>query len=270
MHYDQQPTPAREYVGRILAYFRQQAGLTQAELGRRIYCTDSLVAHMEKGRRPAAQPWLDRADNVLGAGGLLSAAMDLLSYDRNTPLESAHPELHIDVAAMHHWATHIVPDLLQTPEYAREIRRHQLPPLTSQDIDKALANLDRQQKVLHTTPRPTLNFILDEAVLRRRVGGRTVMRAQIDHLLACAELPYLTIQLAPLDHGCYPGLTRPTTLIHTPTDRTLVFVEGYDGTAHIRERERVISLTEHYNLIRTHALPPAQTAVALRKIADEL
>jgi transcriptional regulator with XRE-family HTH domain len=270
MAYDAQPTPAREYVGRILAYFRQQAGMTQAELGRRIYCTDSLIAHMEKGRRPAAQPWLDRADNVLGAGGLLSAAMDLLSYDRHTPIEYAHPELHVEASAIHHWATHIVPDLLQTPDYAREIRRHQLPPLTADDLDKALETLAHQQRLLDRTPTPTLNFVLDEAVLRRRIGSREVMRAQIHHLLDCAERPHLTIQLTPLDHGCYPGLTRPTTLVHTPTDRTLVYVDGYDGTAHIRERERVISLTEHYNLIRTHALPPVQTTVLLHKIAEEL
>jgi transcriptional regulator with XRE-family HTH domain len=265
------PPPARRYVGEMIRHYRIKAGLTQRQFAGAIYCTDSLVAHIEAGRRTATPDWLARADAILQAEGLLLGATLLLANQRHIPGEHTHPELDIETpAALHYWAIHTIPDLLRIPDYARAMLRVHLPPLSGEDIEQALKVLADRQSLLDREPRPSLSYVLDEALLRRRVGGPDVMKRQLLQLLACADAPHLTLQVAPLDSEHYPGLDTATTIAETPGKATLAYLDIDRSTTVVDQPDEVAVLARHLALIRAHALPPRQSAALIRRLADEL
>jgi transcriptional regulator with XRE-family HTH domain len=117
--------------------------------------------------------------------------------------------------------TLVIPGLLQTEEYAREVvKAYSTPSLSDTDIDDRVAARMDQQSLLDREGRPELYFMIDEAALRRWVGGPDVMRNQLEQLKKLSERPRLTIQVLPFRHGAHGGLRGPFQILE--------FAEGED------------------------------------------
>ncbi|MFF5297267.1 helix-turn-helix domain-containing protein [Paractinoplanes globisporus] len=122
--------------------------------------------------------------------------------------------------------TLLIPGLLQTEEYAREvITSYSTPDLSSEDIDDRVAARMDQQGLLDREDRPELYFMIDEAALRRWVGGPEVMRNQLDRLKKRAEADRLTIQVLPFELGVHGGIRGPFQILE--------FAEGEDYVLYI-------------------------------------
>jgi hypothetical protein len=116
---------------------------------------------------------------------------------------------------IHAYDTHLIHGLLQTPDYARGLLRRARPELLDHEIDQLVEWRMRRQDVLtRYDPHPlVLVAIMDEAALRRAIGGADVMRAQLEHLLTSASEPNVTLHVMPDAMGAHAGLTGPLAIL---------------------------------------------------------
>jgi transcriptional regulator with XRE-family HTH domain len=164
-----------------------------------------------------------------------------------------------------------VPGLLQTEDYARAVIRGGLPAASDEQVEnRVMARMERQA-VLTTESPPQLWAIMDEAAVRRLVGGRTVMREQLSRLRDAAALPNVTVQVIPYDAGAHPGMPGSFIVLDFPDapDQSLVYLDSMAGDLFLEdaaEIRRYILIFEH---LRAAALRPDQSTSLMAAIAQE-
>ncbi|WP_214402643.1 helix-turn-helix domain-containing protein [Pseudonocardia lacus] len=123
----------------------------------------------------------------------------------------------------------VVPGTLQTEEYSRALLKGY--GRSAKAIDRVLESRRDRQEVLERDPAPELSFMLDEAILRRQVGGPGVMRNQFNRLLELSERPNITIRIIPFEVGAYEALRGPFVLLEFPeaSDPDVVYLEYSRG-----------------------------------------
>jgi len=140
----------------------------------------------------------------------------------------------------------VVPGLLQTEEYARALMSvHELGP---EKTERFVGSRRVRQELLDRADAPELSFVVDESVLLRAVGGRAVMRAQLQRLLDLAERPHVAIRVLPLALGEHVGLRGPFVLLKFDgtNDPDVVYIEQRRGDALFQDEVEVI--TNHQRL----------------------
>ncbi|MEO3795214.1 helix-turn-helix transcriptional regulator [Nonomuraea sp. B10E15] len=201
----QPPPPETPSYGVVLKNARTAAGLSQVALGNILSCSESLIGLVERGQRKPTKSFTIAVESALGLNG------DLFRLLPNTRVMSVPkwfsewPAVEENAHTIRTWQPLVVPGLLQTPRYARAILAAE-PGATEQWVEEAVETRLRRQSVFERTDPPMYWALLDECVLLRPVGGKEVMREQLEHLLAMAERPNISIQVVPLDVGATAGL----------------------------------------------------------------
>ncbi|WUS95802.1 helix-turn-helix domain-containing protein [Streptomyces sp. NBC_00708] len=157
--------------------------------------------------------------------------------------------------------TSVVPGLLQTADYARAVTRAALDGLPSGQLDSLVEVRLTRQGVLRNDPPLRLSAVLDEAVLRREVGGRRVMREQLRHLARVAQLPHVQLQLLPFSVGGYVSLTSPFVIFSFPTasDLDVVVLDHLTSSLYLERKEDLAAYSSAFRTLQTHALSPEHT-----------
>lgn len=248
---------------------RIAAGLTQAELGEKAYVVGSRITQIERasGARPTFE--LTRAlDDALGADGLL---VDLLPYVHR----EAFPDwsrrfiaLSERAVSIGQYAAHVVPGLLQTEEYARAVLSLDVMLSGEEQLEERVAARLGRQDRLRSPDRPELWVVLDEAVLRRPVGGRNVMRGQLTRLLEAAAEPHITVQVLPFDQGGHGAMGGSLTVLTLPDGTEAAYTEGADYGQLIEEPAEVKRYAEIYDRLRAAALPPLMSLDMIRSVLE--
>lgn len=166
----------------------------------------------------------------------------------------------------------MVPGLLQTEEYARAVIRGGPQELARDEVEGRVEVRMTRQHVLASDERPQLWAILDESVIRRVVGGPTVMHAQLEHLLAVGEQARTTIQIVPYGAGPHPGLAGPFLILGfaESSEPDVVYLETVGGNLYVDKPEEVRLYATAFDHLRAAALSPAETRVMLRAAVDEV
>jgi hypothetical protein len=164
-----------------------------------------------------------------------------------------------------------VPGLLQTEAYARAQLRGTLPTASEDEIESRVTARTGRQAVLVKDEAPKLWAIIDEAALRRAVGGRDVMRGQVARLLEARSLPNVTIQAIPFGSGAHPGMDGAFVILNFPDgdDPSIVYIESAAGGLFLEEAaelRRYILMFEH---LRAAASGLDATASLLEAIISE-
>lgn len=154
--------------------------------------------------------------------------------------------------------TSVVPGLLQTADYARAVTRASLDGLPMRPVGLAGGGAARPAGVLRTDPPLRLTAVLDEAVLRREVGGRLVMRNQLRHLIRVAQLPHVELQLMPFSVGGYMGLTGPFVIFSFPntSDLDVVVLDHLTSSLYLERKEDLEAYSSAFCTMQAHALSP--------------
>jgi transcriptional regulator with XRE-family HTH domain len=152
--------------------------------------------------------------------------------------------------------TSVVPGLLQTPDYARAVTRAAVGPLEDAKLDTLVEVRLARQDVLRGDPPLTLSAVLDEAVLRREIGGPGVMARQLRRLLEAARLPQVRLQVLPFAAGAHIGITGPFVIFSFPTrsDLDVVVLDHLTSSLHLERKEDLVAYTEAFDTLRSHAL----------------
>lgn len=166
----------------------------------------------------------------------------------------------------------LIPGILQTEDYARAVIRSYYEEGPGSDQQRALVELRTQrEKLFDGDNPPSFIFVLDEAVIRRPVGGSSVMHRQLRRLLEVAEKPNITVDVVPFSVGLHPGMKGSFKVIEfaDPQDRDIVFLEGPRGDIISDEPAETSSYKEIFERLRKVSLGPRDSLTYIAKIADE-
>lgn len=227
--------------GQVLRQLRDERGWTQDELGARMGCSGTHVSAVETGRRPPTPRFARSADRAFGTAEKFQRMLRAIA---NTALLEGFPEYvrqEVRAAEIRLFELGIVPGLLQTAEYAAAIAMGAVRrgAITEQQAEERLALLAERQASLERTPPPLVYAVLDESCIRRPVGGAGVMGAQLDKLVAFAELPSTVFQVAPFDLGERRAFDLPVTLLMLP-DRSYIAYSESAQQAHLERNNAVV------------------------------
>ncbi|MEU4920124.1 helix-turn-helix transcriptional regulator [Streptomyces parvus] len=255
--------------GSRLRKLRVAAGLTQAEVGALAHVVSSRIAQLE--RATGAKPTLELTrvlDKELVADDLLIDLWPYVYREAYPDWSRAFIAYSARAAVIREYASHVVPGLLQTPEYARALLSVGHTLRDAEHLEERLAaRLDRQVRL--TGPdRPELWIILDEAVLRRPVGGAAVMRGQLEKLLRMAEEPNVTIQVLPFDQGAHGSLGGSLTVLVMPDGTEVAYTEGAHYGQLTEEPDEVERFVLTYDQLRAMALPPLMSLAMIRSVLE--
>lgn len=169
--------------------------------------------------------------------------------------------------------TVFVPGILQTEDYAHTVIQDYYNERPRPDKMSALVELRvRREELLDSVDPPSFQFVLDEAVVRRLVGGSTVMRRQLRRLIELAMRPHITVALIPFSVGLHPGLRGPFEIVEPadPSDRDIVFLEGSQADIIRDNPEETLSYRENFEGLIRASLGPEDSRARLVRIADEM
>ncbi|MCQ0021733.1 helix-turn-helix domain-containing protein [Streptomyces somaliensis DSM 40738] len=255
--------------GRQLKLLRDRAGMDRAKFGSLTGYSASTIASFEQGRRIPPPRFIDRADELLEAGGVLSAGKEEVARAQYPAFFRDAARLEAEAVELHVYANQAVPGLLQTEEYARAIFMMMRPPMDDELIEQRVSARLARQEILSGRDAPLASFVVDEAVLRRPIGGREVLRGQLEHVLLTRERRNVEIQVMPLDREENAGMAGPFTLIETKEGRRIAYVEVQNVSRLQTERDRVRALEAKYGIIRAQALTPRESLAYIEKLLGE-
>ncbi|MFF8959871.1 helix-turn-helix domain-containing protein [Streptomyces sp. NPDC014894] len=157
--------------------------------------------------------------------------------------------------------TSVVPGLLQTPEYARAVTRATLTELPEESVASLAEVRIARQAVLRAEPPPELSVLVDEAALRREIGGPRVMREQLRALSAAAELPQVRLQVVPFSAGGYAGLAGSFVIFSFPntSDLDVVVLDHLTSSLYLERAEDLAVYGAAFAMTQARALSPDQS-----------
>ncbi|MCX5037898.1 MULTISPECIES: helix-turn-helix domain-containing protein [Streptomyces] len=263
-------------VGRQVKLLREHAGLTQKELGDRLGYGEDLVSSLERGRRTPQPEFLDAADDLLGAGGLLKATKEDVARAK-ARARVRHPAWFRDYARLegeavevNDYSSHDIPGLFQTERRARALYGMRTPLLDEETIEQRVVSRLARQDILAKWPPPMVTAVIEESVLRRPIGGAEVHKEQMSHLLALGRLRSVELQVMPLERDEHAGMGGPFILL-TPKGKPQVgYVEVQDIARLATDAEEVRILAARYGSIRAQALTPRESLALIERMQTEL
>ncbi|MCX5596635.1 helix-turn-helix domain-containing protein [Streptomyces phaeochromogenes] len=263
-------SPAAQYFAEVLRMLRTKAGLSQTELGERMAYTGAAVSAVETCAKPATDEFIEAAEKALEAGGVIAAAAKYLRLERYPAHFQGMVQLEQDALTVSSYCVQLIHGLLQTEAYACALYDHAVPPVDPEEIEHHVAARMERKALFDRKPVAMISMVLEEAALRRLIGGASVMQRQYEYLVECATRPNLALQVMPMGRAGHACLAGPMTVIETPEEVTLVYLEGQGNSHLVSKPDEVGVLARRYAMIRTQALNPEESVILIEQLAGEL
>ncbi|GAA4844662.1 helix-turn-helix transcriptional regulator [Kitasatospora terrestris] len=278
-------TARRMLLGSHLRRLREAHGVSREDAGYSIRASESKISRMELGR--VAFKVRDVADllTLYGlADGTEREALLALVGEANAPawwqgLTDAVPSwfqqyLGLEEAAdrIRGYEVQFVPGLLQTEAYARAVMRAGSPSASEEELDRRVAvRLGRQRRFLADDVTARVDLIVDETALRRACGGPEVMSAQLEHLLALAERPWLTLRVLPLGMGALAADSGAFTVLGFPEDDLpdVVYLEQFTTALYLDKPVEVAEYAEALDRLAEAAVVGGPARDLVRRVLRE-
>ncbi|MFG2561194.1 helix-turn-helix domain-containing protein [Streptomyces sp. NPDC048496] len=256
-------------VGRQLRLRREAAGMRAAEFGVAIGYGEDQVYKVEAGKRIPRPEYLDRADDVLGADGLITAM-------KKDVAEVRYPKKIRDLARMEaravellSYGDHNLHGLLQTDEHARALLGTRRPAYSQDELERMVAARTARRSIFDRSPAPDLSFVLEEVTLRRPIGGTMVRRQQLEHLLEVGQMRNVEIQVMPTDRWDHPGTGGKIQVLKFSDGSGVGRTEGVHGGRPVSDPRQLRVLELRYGIIRAEALTPRESLAFIEQALGE-
>jgi transcriptional regulator with XRE-family HTH domain len=245
--------------------------MPKTELAEALGSTPQLIGQIEAGKNIPSKRFAEDLDTYFKTNGLFLRLWKLIVETRHiAALPPGFPkflELERQTNAMRIFSLALVTGLLQTEKYAREIL------LTVQHpdvVDEFLATRMERQSILTRDKPPLLWVTLDERALRTMVGGKDVMRGQLEHLIEASKRPNIMIDVVPEDVGAYGGLGGDVFLLSFENEPDVAYTEAAARGQVVEDPAGVYDLHVRYDLIRNYARPVAESRKMIESILEKL
>jgi transcriptional regulator with XRE-family HTH domain len=256
--------------GRQLKLLRTRAGLERAEFGKRLGYSADTVASIEQGRRIPQPQFIEKADEVLGAGGLVTALKEEVARAQYPSFFRDMARLEAEAVELCAYDTLVANGLLQTEEYMRALLAMRRPLLDEETIELRVAARLARQEIFNRWPAPLLSFVMEESLLRRLLGGKAVLRGQLEHLFLMGEKRNLELQVMPLHREDNAGVDGPFTVITRRGGEQFMYAEVQGRSNLLTRRDETSLAAARYGIIRSQALSPQESLDHIAKLLGEL
>lgn len=276
------PVVPRRRLGAELRRLREEAGLLIEQVAGELECSTSKISRLETGK---GMPRLRDIRDMLALYGVGDAGIresltrwaregqragwwekysDVLRSGALRPDQlGTYIALESDATTMRIFQLAVVPGLLQTGAYATTVLGAALVrPHGKHELGRLVELRLRRQEVLRRSADPLrLHCVLDEAVLRRPVGGNRVMAGQLEALLDAAGLPNITIQVLPFSVGVHPGISGSFAVLEfeDAADHDRVYVESHAGSMYLEQKSDVVAYRQLFDEVSNRAPDSAET-----------
>jgi transcriptional regulator with XRE-family HTH domain len=276
------PTLRRRRLGMELRRLRETAHLTIEQVAKELECSDSKISRIETGQVSATPRDVRDILDIYGVPE--EERKDLIQIAREARQKAwwhAYTDLPLSTfvgleaaaSSMSIYAAQILPALFQTRDYAQAVIRVIHHSLNSEDIERRVELCMVRQSLLAGDDPPELWVVMDEAAIRRQVGGSEVMRKQIEQLIKVGSLPNVTLQVLPFVNGEHTGLDGAFMIVSFPeeADPNMVYIENTAAKdLYVEETDVVQEYEVLFDHLRASALAPADSVQFLANVAREL
>jgi transcriptional regulator with XRE-family HTH domain len=279
------PTVRRRRLGTELRRLRDSSGYKLEEVASELGVAPSTLSRIETGKAPTKSAYLNQMLEMYGVNDIAQRQIlvDMAreghrkgwwaAYDDVLPSGfDIYVGLEAETAGIRGYEISVVHGLLQTADYARAVLREMFPRHTAQQIDRLVDLRIERQHRLDDVPPLELWAILDEAVIRRAVGGPAIMRRQLHHLAVVADRPGLTVQVLPFSCGAHAAHGGPFSILEFPdrSDSEVAYVESVAGYIYLEKDRDVRARAEAFDRLRAAALSPGASSDLISQVARDL
>lgn len=260
-------TPRQKY-GEELRLRRLAAGMTQEALAELVVCSPTLISHIEAGRRLPNPEDAQRIDQALGTDGFFVRWLKDLD-SKYADHFAAAAELEQQATEIRQYGASLVPGLLQTDAYARAVLRAYRPNHLPEELDQRVVNRMERARILADPLGPVVWTLLDEAVLRRRVGGPRAMTEQLSKLADMAAGGRLRVHVLPFAAGEHALMEGMLSMMNFRDAAPVSYVEGVCTGTLMDDPALVSECQSAYTLALSDALPHKESLALIRAVARE-
>jgi transcriptional regulator with XRE-family HTH domain len=274
------PTLRRRQLGQELRKLREAAGTTIDQVAERLSCSASKISRIETGQSGVSSR---EVRDILAAyqveGDQAEALVEMAREAKQrgwwqlygTVLTSAYVGLEAAAAELRSFEPLVIPGLLQTEEYARAMVLAGWPHWSTEEVEQRIRVRIKRQSLVYQDDPLQLSVVLDEAALRRPVGGVEVMRRQLDKLVTAADLPNITIQVLPLAAGAHGGMDGAFTILlfEEQANQNLVFAANGAGGLFLEKDDEIDRYASIFTGLQSDALSPSKSIEMIAALAKE-
>jgi hypothetical protein len=279
------PTVQRMLVGAKLRRLRTDLGLSREEAAEAIRASEWKIHRLENGqvgfkerdlvdllaRYQVADP--DEVEELLAMAREANAPGWWQRYTDVLPQWfRAYVDLESAATLIRTYEGQLVPGLLQTDDYMRAVIHGAHLDESVEDVGRRVRLRMARQTLLTREHSPRLWAVVDEAALRRPVGGREVMRGQVERLIEAAKLPNVTLQVLGFDSGAHQGMVGSFSVLRFPDQDLpdIVYLEHLTSASYLSKPEEVDRYLHVMESICVRAAPPERTVELLEQILEDL
>ncbi|MEU9284095.1 helix-turn-helix transcriptional regulator [Streptomyces sp. NPDC048275] len=259
----------RAMMGAELRHARERVGLSQDELGHPLFVSGSFIGQLEAGTRRMHLEYARQIDDILGTNGFFERNCKALAKSKYPDHFAEAAEAEANATAIREFAALLIPGLLQTAGYARAVFRAYQPTAPEEVMDELVTTRLERAQLLSDPTTPLLWAVLDEAVLRRKVGGAAVMAEALQHIATLARQRRIIVQVLPFGAEAHACMTGALTLLDFEDAPPLAFIEG-PSTGRLEDDPATV--TRHqltYDLLRASALSPQESLALIESVAED-
>lgn len=250
--------------------WREAAGMTQPEFATAIGYGHELVSSVERGRRIPRPEYLDAADRALGADGKISAMKQDVAEARYPKKVRDLKKLEAEAVELCAYNNSLIHGLLQTEEYGRAVFGARRPAFTEEEVEQQVAaRLARQEILGPMTGRRVFSFVQCESTLRRPIGGKMVLRRQLERLLEVGQWRNVDLQVLPLDREENSGTDGSFRLLKLRAGTTVAFSEAPLSSRVMADPKDTTVLDIRYGTIRAQALCPQESLAFIENVLGD-
>ncbi|WP_428965667.1 helix-turn-helix domain-containing protein [Micromonospora fluostatini] len=279
------PTVLRMLLGAQLRRLREGCGVTREGAGWEIRASESKISRMELGRVGFKERDVSDLLTLYGVKDPHERESLLkLARDANNPgwwhrygdvlptWFQSYLGLEAAAALIRSYEVQFVPGLLQTRDYARAVVSLGHRRATPDELDRRVDLRMQRQQLLHRPDPPQLWAVVDEAALRRPIGGREVMRGQLTALIEATRAPHVRVQVIPFDAGGHAAAGGAFTILRFGDQDLpdIVYIEQLTSAIYLDKREDLDFYAVAMERLCVEAEPPERTPQILTRIMDEL
>lgn len=259
----------RALLGAELRHARERKGLSQAELGQRLFVSGSFIGQLEAGTRRMQPEYARLLDEALGTD-------DFFQRNREAAAKSKYPDHFAEAAeaearatAISQYAALLIPGLLQTRAYAEAVFRAYKPTAPEQVIEELVSARMGRTHLLDDPTEPVLWAVIDEAALRRPTGGPSVMAEALRHLAGLIRRRRVIVQVLPFRAGAHAAMEGSLKLMEFTDAPPLSFIEGPDMGRLLDDPAAVSRHAQMFKLLLASALSPSDSLVLIESTAQD-
>lgn len=244
--------------------------MTLEQLARIVMSSRSQLSRVEMAQMMAPRELPKLLDSAFKTDGLFQKLDSIARYEVHPDRYRRRMELEARAKSIEFYAGHLVPGILQTEEYARALLRVGHPKATEEELQEMVDTRMNRQAAFSGRCCPQLSVLLDEAVLRRPVGGSAVMYEQLARLVENVHTADCTVQILPYSHGEHALAGGSLNLLTLDDGSVLAYEESIASATLLEDDDSVTVRRRAYDLLRAYALSPADTAAFILEIMEGL